>query len=164
MSSDRIERKVILGAAPEIVWRAISDSQAFGRWFGVKFDGPFVADQPMVGHITPTEVDAEVAAAQKDYAGMPFKLTVEAVEPERLFSFRWHPFAIDPDRDYSAEPMTLVEFNLRPFDVGTELTIVESGFDQIPLDRREEAFEMNTHGWEAQARLISNYLESRSRP
>ncbi len=120
MSTDRIEKKVVLEAPVERVWRAVSDSAAFGKWFGVAFDGPFVAREKLTGHIVPTIVDAEVAAMQKPYEGKPFEFVVEGIEPMSRISFRWHPFAIEPGVDYSHEPMTLIVFALeeaRPADL-----------------------------------------------
>ncbi|HVR19083.1 MAG TPA: SRPBCC family protein [Polyangiaceae bacterium] len=156
--TDRIQKKVVLRAARERVWRAISDPSEFGSWFGVEFDGPFVAGSNVKGRIVPTQVDAEVAKSQAPYAGMAFDFTVDRIEPMRLFSFRWHPFAIDPNVDYSGEPTTLVVFELAEVSGGTELTITESGFDRIPLERRAKAFSMNAEGWTAQAKLIEKYL------
>src|SRR5580700_10177413 len=112
-TTDRIEKKILLRAPRSRVWRAIADAEAFGAWFGVRFDGPFAAGALLRGVITPTTVDAEVAAQQKPYAGAPFEITVDRIEPESRFSFRWHPFAIEPGVDYSGEPMTLVAFELR---------------------------------------------------
>lgn len=155
---DRIEKKVTLKAPLERVWRAVSDSAEFGRWFGVRFDGPFRPGAAMKGVITPTEADPEVARSQKEYAGAAFEITVDRVEPMKLFSFRWHPFAVDPKVDYSAEPTTIVVFELEAVSGGTRLTITESGFDRIPVARRAKAFEMNEGGWTAQASLVEKYL------
>jgi len=156
--SDRIEKKITLRAPVERVWRAISDAQAFGTWFGVEFDGPFVAGARMKGRIVPTKVDPEVAKLQEPHTGKSFEFTIDRIEPERLFSFRWHPFAIDPAVDYSKEPATLVVFELRAAEGGTLLTVTESGFDRIPLERRAKAFAANEGGWEHQTRLIEKYL------
>jgi uncharacterized protein YndB with AHSA1/START domain len=158
--TDRIEKNVLLHAPRERVWRAISDSREFGSWFGVELDGPFVAGARMTGRIVPTTVDPEVARGQEPYRGRTFELTVDRVQPMRLFSFRWHPFAVDPGVDYSKEPTTLVEFELEEVPGGTMLTITESGFDRIPLARRAQAFASNEQGWAAQARLIEKYLSS----
>ncbi|HEY2410190.1 MAG TPA: SRPBCC family protein [Polyangiaceae bacterium] len=156
--TDRIEKQIFLRAPLARVWRALSDAREFGAWFGVEFDGPFVAGQPIRGKIMPTEVDPEVAKLQKPYEGRAFDCTIDRVEPERLFSFRWHPFAIDSTLDYSDEPMTLVVFELTAVEGGTRLTITESGFDQIPLARRAAAFTANEGGWAHQAQLIEKYL------
>ena len=158
MSTDRIEKQVLLRAPLKRVWRAVSDSTEFGTWFGVKFDGPFAPGARMRAVITPTKVDAEVAKAQKAYEGTPFEITVEQMEPERLFSFRWHPYAIDPAADYSAEPTTLVAFALEEAADGVMLTITESGFDQIPIARRAKAFTANEGGWSKQVTLIEKYV------
>ena len=155
---DRIEKKIVLRAPRSRVWRAISDAREFGSWFGVAFDGPFVAGQPLKGKIVPTKADPEVAAMQKPYEGTPFDFTVDRIEPERLFSFRWHPFAIEPGVDYSKEPATLVVFELEDVEGGTQLTITESGFDRIPLERRAKAFAANDGGWSHQTKLVEKHL------
>ncbi|HEY5958462.1 MAG TPA: SRPBCC family protein [Polyangiaceae bacterium] len=157
---DRIEKVTTLNAPIARVWRAISDAEEFGAWFGVAFDGPFVPGSRIVGRIRPTIVDPEVAKLQAPHEGKPFDITVERVEAPRLFSFRWHPFAIDPNRDYSTEPTTLVEFELTALEQRTRLRITESGFEHIPLERRAEAFTANDGGWEHQSRLIAKYLSS----
>jgi len=155
---DRIEKKITLRAPVSRVWQAISDARAFGTWFGVEFDGPFAAGKKLTGKITPTKVDAEAAKVQEPYTGFAFDFTVDRIEPERLFSFRWHPFAIDPKVDYSKEQATLVVFELEEVEGGTRLTITESGFDRIPLERRAKAFAANEGGWAKQAELIARYL------
>lgn len=155
--TDRIVKQTLLKAPIERVWRAISDPKQFGAWFGAEFDGPFAAGARLTGRIVPTQVDAEIAETQKPYAGMPFEITIERIEPMRLFSLRWHPNAVEPD-DYSKEPTTLVVFELEEVEGGTRLTLTESGYDQIPLARRAEAFESNEQGWEAQMQLIAKYL------
>jgi uncharacterized protein YndB with AHSA1/START domain len=156
--TDRIEKKITLRAPVSRVWRAVSDAREFGAWFGVEFDGPFAAGKPMKGRITPTQADPEVAKLQEPHAGKAFDITVDRMEPERLFSFRWHPFAIEPGVDYSKEPATLVVFELTEVAGGTLLTITESGFDRIPLERRAKAFAANEGGWEHQTKLIEKYL------
>jgi uncharacterized protein YndB with AHSA1/START domain len=158
MSTDRIEKKILLQAPRERVWRAISDSKQFGSWFGVEFDGAFSEGARLNGKIAPTTVDANVAEMQKPYAGMPFEFVVGRIEPMRRISFRWHPFAVEPDIDYSNEPMTLIVFELEEVPGGTLLSITESGFDRIPLERRAKAFESNEGGWEMQTKLIEKYL------
>ena len=161
-TTDRIEKKTVLRAPADRVWRAISDSQQFGRWFGVEFDGPFVAGGRLTGRIVPTQVDPAVAKAQEPYTGMAFELTVERIEPMRLFSFRWHPFAVDADVDYTTEPTTLVVFELAEVPGGTSLVISESGFDHIPLARRAKAFASNEQGWAIQLTLIAQYVAANS--
>src|SRR5271170_1571331 len=101
MSTDRIEKRILLHAPLERIWRAISDAQQFGSWFGVAFDGPFAEDAESTGAIAPTTVDAEVAKLQQPHAGKKFRFMVERIEPMRRCRFRWHPFAIDPAIDYS---------------------------------------------------------------
>ena len=158
MSTDRIEKKIVLRAPRERVWRAISDAKQFGSWFGVAFDGPFAEGARLTGKIAPTTVDAEVAKMQEPYAGKAFEWTVEHIEPMKRLSFRWHPYAVEEGVDYSKEPTTLIEFELTEAAGGILLTITESGFDQIPLARRAKAFKANEGGWEMQIRLIEKYL------
>lgn len=159
MTDDRIEKRIVLRAPIARVWRAISDAREFGAWFGVAFDGPFVAGAPASGRIVPTSVDPEVAEQQKPHEGAAFNIDVERMEPMRLFSFRWRPYALDPDVDYSAEPTTLIEFALEEAADGVVLTITESGFEGIPLERRLKAFAANDRGWTAQIGMIQKYLE-----
>ena len=160
-STDRIEKKIVLRAPRERVWRAISDSKEFGIWFGIDLDAPFEAGKKVTGRMTPTQVDPEIAKKQEPYSGHPFEWTVERIEPMRLISFRWHPFAIDPKHDYSNEPTTLIVFELADAPNGVELTITESGFDKLPPERRAEAFKANDGGWEAQTKLLAKYLAGR---
>jgi uncharacterized protein YndB with AHSA1/START domain len=156
--TDRIEKKVLMRAPLERVWRAVSDAREFGSWFGVDFDGSFAPGTRITGKIVPTTADPEVAKTQKPYEGMAFDFTVDRIEPKRLFSFRWHPFAVDSSVDYSGEPTTLVVFELKEVADGTLLTVTETGFDGVPVARRAKAFTMNEQGWSAQMRLIEKYL------
>jgi uncharacterized protein YndB with AHSA1/START domain len=158
MNIDRIEKKILLRAPLKRVWRALSDSTEFGTWFGMTFDSPFTPGATMRGVIVPTTVNAEVAKAQQEYEGMPVEINIEQMEPERLFSFRWHPFAVERDVDYSAEPTTLIVFALEEVADGVMLTVTESGFDQIPLARRAKAFATNEQGWNMVVKLIEEYL------
>jgi uncharacterized protein YndB with AHSA1/START domain len=158
MSTDRIEKKVLLRAPLKRVWNALADSTEFGSWFGMKFDGPFVPGARMRGVIVPTKVNADVAKAQQKYEGISVEITIEKMEPERLFSFRWHPQAIEPRVDYSAEPTTLIVFVLEQMKEGVMLTVTESGFDQIPLTRRAKAFTANEEGWGMVLKLIEEYF------
>jgi len=156
---DHIEKQIVLRAPRERVWRAISEAKQFGTWFGVVFDGEFVAGTRLTGRIAPTQVDPEVAKLQLPYIGLPCEFHIERIEPMNLFSFRWHPSATDRNADYSAEPMTLVEFRLQDVEQGTLLSIRESGFDSIPLERRASAFASNEGGWAHQLRLVEKYLD-----
>jgi len=135
------------------MWRALSDSSEFGAWFGMKFDGPFRPGAVMHGMITGTKVNAEVARLQKPH-GKQFDITIEHMEPERLFSFRWHPNAVDENVDYSAEPTTLIAFTLEETRDGVLLTVTESGFGQIPPARRAVACEANEKGWGLVIKLV----------
>lgn len=162
MTTDRIEKTVVLKASRPRVWQAISDSKEFGLWFGVAFDGPFVAGRALTGRIVGTIADPEVAKLQEPHGGKPFDILVDRIEPPATFAFRWHPYAIEPGVDYSNEPMTLVMFQLEEAGGETRLTITESGFDAIPVDRRAQAFEANDGGWSHQSLLIGKYLAMRA--
>ena len=155
---EKIEKEAVLRAPLERVWRAISDADQFGQWFGVRFDGPFVAGTSVTGVITPTTVDEEVARMQESHAGTASTWQIVAVEPQRRLAFRWHPYAVDAGSDYSQEPTTLVEFTLTRIDDGVLLRIVESGFDKLPAERRTSAFESNSRGWAKQTELVRKYL------
>jgi uncharacterized protein YndB with AHSA1/START domain len=146
-STDRIEKKIVLRAPRSRVWRAITDSQEFGTWFRAALDGPFAAGERVTGRIT-----------YPGYEHLTMELLVEKVEPERLFSFRWHPNAIEPGTDYAKEPTTLVEFRLEEVAEGTQLTIVESGFDALPAERRATAYRGNDEGWTEQVRNIAAHV------
>ena len=148
-STDRIEKQVTLDAPRARVWRALTDIAQFGAWFGVQLDSPFVPGSAVNGKFS-----------NPKYAHLTMTIWIETVEPERFFSFRWHPYAIEPGVDYSAEPTTLVAFTLEEVAGGTRLTIVESGFDAIPESRRAKAFSMNSKGWEGQAENIRKFLAS----
>jgi uncharacterized protein YndB with AHSA1/START domain len=156
--TDRIEKTIILRAPRTRVWKALANADEFGAWFGMKFNGQFSPGARLTGVITPTTVDAEVARLQKPHEGFPFEITIDRIEPERLFSFRWHPFAIDPRVDYSREPTTLIVFELEQVGNDIKLSVTESGFDQIPLERRVKAFTANEGGWAIQVKLIEKYL------
>ncbi|HWJ74701.1 MAG TPA: SRPBCC family protein [Kaistia sp.] len=158
MSSNEIRKQIVLKAPRERVWKAIAESGAFGTWFGVEIEGPFVAGREAIGKIVPTKVDAEVAKLQEPYRGTVFRIRIEQIDPMHLFSFRWHPFAVDPAKDYESEPMTLVSFELADVEGGTLLTITETGFDQLPIDRRKDALESNDGGWEHQTQMVAKYL------
>ena len=146
-STDRIEKRFEVKAKRSRVWRAISDAGEFGAWFGMTLDRPFAPGATVKGRLT-----------MKGYEHVTLELRVERVEPEGYFSYRWHPGAIDPKVDYSAEPMTLVEFRLEEMAGGTLITIVESGFDRLPSTRRAEAFRMNEGGWNGQAKKLATYV------
>jgi uncharacterized protein YndB with AHSA1/START domain len=158
MNTDSIQKKILLRAPRARIWRALTDSTEFGLWFGMKFDGPFAPGRVMNGEIVTTTVNPEVAKAQEPYKGIRFDITIERMEPEHLFSFRWHPGAVDPKIDYSKEPTTLVEFTLEQASEGILLTVTESGFDKIPLERRAKAFADNEGGWTMVITLIEAYL------
>ena len=151
--NSRIEKRIELNAPVSRVWQALTDYRQFSQWFGVNLEGPFVAGQGTRGQIT-----------IPGYEHVTFEATVQTVEPEQFFSYTWHPYAVDPDVDYSAEHPTLVEFKLEKTAEGTLLTVTESGFDKIPANRRAEAFRKNEAGWAGQLENIQKYLaENRPR-
>jgi uncharacterized protein YndB with AHSA1/START domain len=150
MANDRIEKRIELKATVSRVWRALTDYREFGEWFRVKFEGPFVAGQVSRGQIT-----------HPGYEHVRMEIVVQKIEPERLFSYTWHPYAIDPKVDYSGETPTLVEFTLEKSANGTLLVVTESGFDKIPSERRAEAFLMNDNGWAQQVKNIESYVAQR---
>jgi uncharacterized protein YndB with AHSA1/START domain len=147
INTDRIEKKVTLRAPRSRVWRAIVTTKEFGAWFGVEIDGAFAPGATVHGKIT-----------HPGYEHLTMQILVERIEPERYFAYRWHPYAVDPHVDYSPEPTTLVEFHLDEVDSSTVLTLVESGFDRIPVARRAEAFRMNDGGWSEQMKHIERYV------
>lgn len=156
-NTDAIRKTARLSAPLSRVWAAISDSQQFGAWFGAEFDGPFTAGATIGARIRPTTVDPEVARLQEPHTGMAFTVVVDRVEAPRHLAFRWHPHGTG-GADHPSDPMTLVEFLLEPDGDGTRLTIIESGFDRVPLERRAQAFAANDGGWTHQLRLIDRYV------
>jgi uncharacterized protein YndB with AHSA1/START domain len=146
-STDRIEKLVNLDAPRSRVWRALTDVSQFNAWFGSALTGVFTPGAEVSGKLT-----------FRNFEHITMTLWIETMEPERLFSFRWHPYAIEAGVDYSAEPTTLVSFTLEDVGSGTRLTIVESGFDAIPASRRAAAFSMNSAGWDGQAKNIEKFL------
>jgi len=154
--TDKIEKIATLKAPLAKVWNAISDSAAFGAWFGMTIEGPFVEGQTVTGAIAKTQVDEEIARQQEPHVGMRCDLMIERIVPLKLLAFRWHPGA-EPDTGPNA-PTTLVTFELEEVAEGTRLTITESGFEALPLERRAKAFVENEGGWAAQLGLIAKYL------
>ena|SRR5205085_464757 len=145
--TDSIEKRIELKAPVSRVWRAITDYREFGEWFKVNLDGPFVPGQVARGKIT-----------HPGYEHVVWQATVKEMQPEKLFSFTWHPYGIDPNVDYSKEAPTLVEFRLEPTATGTLLTLTESGFDNVPAERRSEAFRMDDQGWTQQMKNIESHV------
>ena len=146
-TTDRVEKRMVVRATRSRVWRAITTAKEFGAWFRVNLEGEFAEGESIRGKIT-----------HPGYEHVTMDMLVERIEPERYFSYRWHPYAVEPGVDYSAEPTTLVEFLLDDAEGGTAITIVESGFDRIPLGRRAEAFRMNDQGWAGQIKNIARYV------
>ena len=146
-STDRIEKQITLDSPRSRVWRALTEVEQFNTWFGVSLVTPFVPG---------TEVSGQLKI--RGYEHVTMTIWIETMEPERFFSFRWHPYAIEAGVDYSAEPTTLVSFTLEDAGAGTQLSIVESGFDAIPESRRAKAFAMDSNGWSGQAENIRKFL------
>ena len=147
VSTDRIEKKVFLRAPRSRVWRALTNDREFGTWFGVELKGTFQPGARLKGRIT-----------HKGYEHLTMDVTVDKMEPERMVSWRWHPNAIDSRLDYASEPTTLVVFELEEVEGGTMLTVVESGFDRIPVERRAEAYRGNDEGWAVQVESIKRHV------
>lgn len=150
--TDRIEKTIELNAPVERVWRALTDHEEFGAWFRVKLDGPFAVGEITTGRMTyPGHEDAKWVS------------TTRRMEPLRLFSFAW-PHPDDPSADHAMEPSTLVEFHLEPVPKGTRLTIIESGFEALPQDRRIEAMRRNDGGWTEQLKNIRAHVDTHVDP
>ncbi len=145
--TDHIEKTIELSAPTSRVWKALTDHRQFGEWFRVQIEAPFVVGETSRGHIT-----------YPGYEHLRWEAVVQKMEPERLFAFTWHPYAIEPQQDYSGETPTLVEFTLESTTTGTRLRVVESGFDKLPSHRRDLAFRMNDGGWTIQMENIAGYL------
>lgn len=149
--NDRIEKQIEIKAPVSRVWRALTDSREFGQWFQAKIEGPFVAGKMVKGQ-----------NAYPGYEHLKFELSIQKIEPETYFSYKWHPYPADPKIDYSKEELTLVEFRLEPTKTGCILTVTESGFDKIPAGRRPEAFRMHEGGWSEQMGNIAKYVTQKS--
>jgi uncharacterized protein YndB with AHSA1/START domain len=145
--ANQIEKKIELKAPVSRVWRALTDYREFGEWFRVKLDRPFVPGEVSTGHIT-----------WPGYEHLKWEAVVQEMDPEQYFSYTWHPYAMDPNVDYSLETPTLVEFRLEKTANGTLLVVTESGFDDIPAERRDEAFRKNEGGWAQQVKNIETYV------
>jgi len=146
-STDRIEKRIILRAPRARVWRALTDAEEFGTWFGFRMANPFAPGARVHGKVT-----------TPGYEHLSFEMFIDRMEPERLFSWRWHPAAIDPAVDYSSEPTTLVTIELEEVPEGTRLTVVETGFDSLPAARRASAFRMNEEGWTIQLKNVERHV------
>lgn len=148
--SDRIEREIVIKAAPRRVWQALTDARQFGEWFGVAVSGPFTPGGRVKATVTGEKM-----------TGVVFDIFVEQIVPERFFSWRWHAHDVAPGADASSEPTTLVEFHLDAVGDATRLRVVESGFDQVPESQRLQAFRNNSEGWTEQMANIDRYVTTR---
>jgi len=146
-TTDRIEKQILLRAPRSRVWRALTNVEEFGSWFRAKLEGTFAPGKLVSGRIT-----------HPGYEHLTMSVMVERMDAETLFSFRWHPYAVKNDKDYTSEPTTLVEFRLEEVPEGTRLTVVESGFDRLPKERRDEAFRENSKGWSEQMQNIERHV------
>jgi uncharacterized protein YndB with AHSA1/START domain len=144
---DRIEKSIEIAAPVSRVWRALTDYREFGEWFRVKLDAPFIVGEPATGQIT-----------HPGYEHVTFRAVVQAIDPQQYFAFTWHPYSVDPATDYSNETPTLVEFHLGKSPTGTLVKVTESGFIDIPDERRNEAFLRNSEGWTQQMKNIEEYV------
>jgi|SRR5580658_7363988 uncharacterized protein YndB with AHSA1/START domain len=147
MTNNVIEKRIELKAPVSRVWRALTDYREFGEWFRVNLEGPFAPGKVARGQVT-----------HPGYEHVTMEFVVQKMEPEQLFSYTWHPYAVDPKMDYSKETPTLVEFRLEPTATGTLLQVTESGFENIPSDRRAEAFRRNDGGWAQQMTNIESHV------
>jgi len=146
-TTDRIEKKIVLRAPRTRVWRALANAEEFGAWFGIKLEGAFAPGARVNGQLT-----------APGHEHVTLEIAIERMEPESRLSYRWHPGAVEAGVDYSSEPTTLVEFQLEEVAGGTQLRVVESGFDRIPLARRAEAFRMNDAGWAEELENIARHV------
>jgi len=148
ISTDRVEKEIFVRAPRSRVWQALTNYQEFGKWFNVELENPFVPGSTSKGRLTHPSHKHKI------------EIQVQRMEPEHFFSWRWHPYSVEPERDYSVEPTTLVEFVLDETPQGTRIKVTESGFDQIPLDRRDLAFRMHTGGWVSQLENVARYVDA----
>lgn len=168
IAPDRIEKHIVLQAPVSRVWRALTDAEEFGAWFGVELDGPFLEGREVRGTFTFSLDEAEIVEFQKSLGVSPSGVkmpephslfgVVERIEPEHYFSYRWHPYGLDAEADLPNEPMTLVEFRLDAVPEGTRLTVTESGFERVPAHRRLRAFRMNDDGWASQLENVARHV------
>jgi uncharacterized protein YndB with AHSA1/START domain len=166
---NKIEKHVVLKAAMSRVWRAVTDAEEFGRWFGVELHGSFVAGKVITATFHKSFDEEALLTRQRSLGVAPSGIRkleapytfchVERMEPETYFSFRWIPYGIDAEVNSANEPTTLVEFQLAEAPEGTLLTIVESGFEKVTGPRKLRAFRMNEGGWSAQSENIKSYVE-----
>lgn len=147
MNTNRIEKQIELKAPVSRVWSALTDYQEFGKWFGCRFEGPFVVGKTVAGTLN-----------FPGFEHMQWAVDVKKLDPEHTFAFTWHPYPADPSIDYTKEPPTVVEFTLTASGTGTLLVVTESGFENIPAGRRLEAFRMNTEGWVEQLENVAQYV------
>jgi len=148
-ATDRIEKEIVLRAPRTRVWHALADIEKFGAWFGMKLEGSFAPGARARGQFE-----------LPGHGNVTVEIAIERMDPESRMSYRWHPYPFESGVDYSTEPTTLVEFQLEEVAGGTQLTVVESGFDRIPAARRAEALRMNDAGWAEQLENIARYVTS----
>lgn len=147
---DRVEKTIELRAPRSRVWRAIASAQEFGTWFGLgeplRLEGDFVPGGRIIGIW--------------DVGGREVRelfCTIERVEPERVLSFRWVPYEIPEGDDPAKHPTTRIEFRLDDIEIGTRLTVVESGFAALPPDKQYKR-DQNAQGWAVQVQSIAAHV------
>lgn len=147
--SNTIEKSIEIKASRSRVWKALTDSKEFGTWFGIKIEGPFAVGEVSKGMFT---IDG--------FTHVPWSSTIKAMEEPGYFAYTWHPYAVDPEVDYSGEPETLVEFWLEETSGTTLVKVRETGFDNLPPHRIADALRANTNGWGFQLENIKKYAEN----
>jgi uncharacterized protein YndB with AHSA1/START domain len=145
----RIDRTIEIKAAPERVWRALTNSKELSAWFQVEIEGEISPDR-----------EVWMTSVHTGHAGQRFLVKVVEMTPPRRFVWQWHPGEVDPAIDYSREPRTTVTFTLEPTAVGTRLSVAETGFDEISLARRAKAHADNTQGWSEVLVWLQTYAET----
>jgi uncharacterized protein YndB with AHSA1/START domain len=138
---DRIERIVEIAHPPAKVWAALTTADGLSGWFG---------DQATI------DLRPGGSARMTFGSGHTADMRVERVEEPAVFGFTWHIYGL-PDDD---PRRTYVEFTLEPAGAGTKLTVVESGFAQLPEDAYREAFDGNTRGWASELGELVDYLDA----
>jgi uncharacterized protein YndB with AHSA1/START domain len=139
---DRIERTVELAHPPATVWAALTTAEGLAGWFGNE-----------------AAIDLRPGgAAWMRWTGEGFtaNMRVERVEEPKVFGFTWHIYGL-PDDD---PRRTYVEFTLEPVAAGTRLTVVESGFAQLPDDAHRKSYDGNSDGWAKELGELAGYLDA----
>lgn len=147
----RIDRDIEIKAPPERVWRALTDPAELSAWFKVKVEGDIVAGKEI--WMTSTYADGPCV-------GYRYSVLIVEVTPPRRLAWQWHPGVPDSSVDYAREPCTTVTFTLEPSAGGTRLSVSETGFDEISLERRAKVFGDNSHGWAEVVQWLQRHAEA----